>query len=146
MIIIQENKNEYENEYEYEYEEDFNFKENFQLNEMSIHAISGDSDNLPFDISVKSIETNKKIFHAHIFKKGMKNVELGTFVITKNPPKETRDLVDYIVKGKHEGLKNISEEDRRLIVKWSAKRNFLFPGSNWETLNYHYIKAIRGCY
>ena len=135
MIIIQENKN--------EYEEDFNYEVMVKLNEMSIQAISSLSDSvkLPFDISIKSIEKNRT-FHAHIMKKGVKGVELGTFEVTKNPPRKGKDLIEY-VNGPHKGLKDISENERQLIADWAKKVNHLFPGTNWEALSYNYALALR---
>ena len=111
------------------------------LNEMAIEPISEDKDNLPFYISIKTPETNK-LYHAHIMKKGVKGVELGTFVITPKPPNDFNDLVEYKV-GKHEGLKNIQEADRKLIVHWAKSNNNMFPGTNWEALIYNYTLALK---
>jgi len=118
------------------------FDEKNGINEMAIQTVSDDSDGLPFAISVKAPE-KVKTYHAHIMKKGVKGVELGTFEITKNPPKEVKDLVDYVA-GPHKGLKGISEKDRQLIVDWAGRKNNSgFPGTNWEALRFLYAVALR---
>ena len=135
MIIIQENKN--------EYEENFDFEEcTIKLNEMAVQSISGDIDRLPFDISIKTPEKNKT-FHAHIMKKGVKGVELGAFEITRIPPRSIKDLIGY-TKGSHKGLKHISENEQQLIVNWAIKKNNLdIYRTNWESLSHQYALALR---
>jgi hypothetical protein len=68
---------------------------------------------------------------------GTKADELGAFVITKNPPKSIEDLVGY-TEGNHKGLDNFTDDQLQALVDWASRRNALYPGTNWQTLQYEY--------
>ena len=107
-----------------------------QLDEMAIRVISSPEDKLPFKVTIKSPDKGK-FDHAHIYKLNTKDVEMGAFVITKTPPKYVADLVGY-TEGPHEGLKNFTREQLQLLVNWASRQNSLFPGTNWQALQYEY--------
>jgi hypothetical protein len=107
-----------------------------QLNEMSIRVISFVEDKLPFKIAIKYPD-NGRLDHAHIIKLGTKTDEIGAFVITNNTPKVVKDLVGYIGE-KHEGLKNLNFDEFQMLVAWASRRNLLYPGTNWQALQYEY--------
>ena len=104
------------------------------LNEMGVMNISSNRDGLPFRISVLNPDKGGQD-HAHILKKDTKFDELGTFVVTKNPPKSPTDLIEYKA-GKHKGLKDITESQRQAISDWANRPNWAFPGTNWQALQY----------
>lgn len=91
-----------------------------RLGEMAMVAISDRGEGLPFKIIVKLPDVRGR-HHAHIFTLDSKR-ELGTFVITPNPPRDADDLVDYFA-GSHRGLRDIPMEWRRMIVAWSRMGN-----------------------
>jgi hypothetical protein len=122
MIIIRKNKEQLDEE---------------QLNEMSIRIISDNGDKLPFKVTIKCPDTGKQD-HAHIIKLGTKNDEIGTFVITKNPPRSIEDLVGY-TEGGHTGLKKLNSIQLQSLVDWASQRNSYLPAyTNWQTLQYEY--------
>jgi hypothetical protein len=63
--------------------------------------------------------------------------ELGAFVITRTPPRVISDLVGY-TEGEHKGLNNFTEEQLQALVDWASRRNPLYPGTNWQALQYEY--------
>ena len=97
------------------------------LNEMSIRVISSKDDGLPFRITIQTPD-KKETDHAHIRDLRTGKIKMGAFVITKNPPRSSQDILDW-----HEG---ITDETRELIFKWSKLRNWCFPGTNWQALVY----------
>jgi hypothetical protein len=112
-------------------------REKQRFDEMAIRVISSPSDNLPFKITVMSPDKGKSD-HAHILKLRSKKDELGTIVITKDPPKSVADIIGY-TDGNHSGLRNLSEDQLQAIVDWASRRNSLFPGTNWQALQYEYF-------
>jgi hypothetical protein len=111
-------------------------QEKQQLDEMSIRVISFSKDRLPFKVTIKCPDKGK-FDHAHIMKLGTKDTELGAFVITKSPPRSISDLVGY-AEGGHKGLKNFTDEQLHALVDWASRRNSLYPGTNWQALQYEY--------
>jgi hypothetical protein len=107
-----------------------------QLDEMSIRVISFAEDKLPFKIAIKCPDKGK-LDHGHIIKLGTKADEIGAFVITSNMPKAVKDLVGY-TEGIHEGLKNLKFDELQALVSWASRRNSLYPGTNWQALQYEY--------
>jgi len=107
-----------------------------KLNEMAMRIISAPKDNLSFKIIIKCPDEGK-LDHAHIIKLRTKADEIGAFVITKNTPHFTKDLVGY-TEGKHQGLVNLTEGQLQSIVDWASSPNSLFPGTNWQALQYEY--------
>jgi hypothetical protein len=118
-------------------------KEKQQLDEMSIRVISAPEERLPFKVTIKCPDKGK-FDHAHIMKLGTKADEIGTFVITKNPPKSVKDLVGY-TEGGHKGLINLTDDQLQALVDWASRRNFLFSAyTNWQTLQYEHTVNRRG--
>jgi hypothetical protein len=107
-----------------------------QFDEMSIRVISFAEDKLPFKIAIKCPDKGK-LDHAHIIKSGTKADEIGAFTITSNTPKAVKDLVGY-TEGKHDGLRNLKFDELQALVAWASRRNSLYPGTNWQTLQYEY--------
>jgi hypothetical protein len=111
-------------------------EEKRNLDEMAIRVIGSSEDGLPFKVTVKSPDKGK-YDHAHIMKLGTKDTELGTFVITKNPPQQISDLVGY-TEGHHKGLVNLFEDQLQALVTWASRKNALLPVTNWQALQYEY--------
>lgn len=111
-----------------------------RFDEMAMLPVSDKDEGLPFKIIVKSPDSRDRP-HAHIFTLDSKR-ELGTFVITDNPPREIGDLVEYLA-GRHRGLQDIPSEWREMIVKWAWSKSRRFnrfsqSASNWTALRIVY--------
>jgi hypothetical protein len=111
-------------------------KKKQRLDEMSIRIISSPEEKLPFKITIKCPDKGK-FDHAHIMRLGTKADEIGAFVITKAPPRVISNLVGY-TEGEHKGLNNFTEEQLQALVDWASRRNALYPGTNWQALQYEY--------
>jgi hypothetical protein len=111
-------------------------EEQQQFDEMSIRVISSPEERLPFKVTIKCPDKGK-FDHAHIMRLGTKDDEIGAFVITNNTPKAVKDLVGY-TEGKHEGLRNLKFDELQALVRWASLRNNLYPGTNWQALQYEY--------
>lgn len=108
--------------------------ERTRFEEMGMYPGSAIEDNFPFKIVLMNPDGNAPSPHAHIYGKGRRGKEIGTFIITPNPPRKVEDLVPYVV-GRHEGLRNIPMEWRRMIVDWAGKKSHLDKfRTNWEHL------------
>jgi hypothetical protein len=113
------------------------WREKQQLDEMSTRVIANQDDKLPFKIVVKCPDEGR-FDHAHILKLRTKADELGAFVITKNPPKSTSDLVSYD-EGDHKGLDNLTNEQLQALVSWAPRRSPTCPtATNWQILQYEW--------
>jgi hypothetical protein len=112
-------------------------KEKQKLDEMSIRVIGASEEGLPFKITIKTPDKGK-IDHAHIMRLGTKDDELGAFVITRNPPRSIGDVIGYD-EGGHKGLKNLTDAQIYALVTWASRRSLLYPGTNWQALQYEYL-------
>jgi hypothetical protein len=112
------------------------WREKEQLDEMSTRVFSFPKDRLPFKVVIKNPDKGR-LDHAHIMKLGTKGVDLGAFVLTKNPPRSIDDLVSYD-EGDHKGLKNLTDEQLQALVSWASRRNSLLPITNWRVLQNEY--------
>lgn len=111
------------------------------LEEMARMDIPDDADGLPFRVVVNSPDPNK-VPHAHILALDVKETEMGTFVLTDNPPKKVEDFVEYKV-GPHKGLGKTPEEWLGMIIEWAVKpnREVAMEGasvSNWTAMKILY--------
>ena len=119
------------------------FVEKEKLEEMAFSTVSKDGE-FSFDITIKYPE-DVSDYHAHIYKKGLRGEkdEIGTFLLTKVPPRTGDDLEEFI-KEKHKlGLRNISRADRDKIAKWAREKNKVWKlYSNWDTLILQYQNSL----
>ena len=115
------------NEKYYELDEDYQ-----KLEEMSIRGTSSLSDGLPFRVVVQIPDAKHKFDHAHTKDLQTGKKEMGIFLVTKNPPKSASDIKDS---PEHKDYP-VSDEMRKLIFKWSRKKNFKYHGTNWQALQY----------
>jgi len=109
-------------------------KEKQLLDEMAIRPVSSREDGLPFKVSIKA--PDHKPPHAHIMDLKTGKVELGQFLLFKDPPRSPSDIKDY--------NQGITDEMRSLIFKWARLPNRDFPkGSNWEMLYWEWLRNER---
>lgn len=106
-----------------------------RIREMARLDIQDSSDNFPFRVVV-NVPDPYEIPHAHIIAIDAKQTEMGTFVLTINPPRRVEDFVEYKA-GPHKGLRDTPIEWLEMIIKWAKKpnvyyRRFGFACSNWK--------------
>lgn len=110
--------------------------ERTHFEEMGMNAGNALEDKLPFKIVLMNPDGAAQQAHAHIYGKGRNGKEIGTFVITKEPPRSIDELIPYIA-GKHKGLADVPDEWKQMIVDWASCRSYIDPlRTNWERLDF----------
>lgn len=114
--------------------EQMHLDERIHFEEMGMNPGNALEDRLPFKIVLMNPDGNAPAPHAHIMKRGRGGKEVGTFIITPNPPRTIEELKSYTV-GKHKGLADVPDEWKQMIVDWAPRRSYRDPlRTNWERL------------
>lgn len=114
------------------------------LTEMARVPMSDKADNLPFRIVVQFPDPAPTP-HAHITDLETGKEEIGTFKLIGSRPRTIDKLEPYTVrdKTKHLGLINVSDDQKRLIIKWLANKSVGYSRyNNWEILQLQYKRNL----